>query len=39
LVEQVRPASRTAFQNGRADYVNAVPDKLINWSFAADNLG
>ena len=27
------------FQNRRADYVNAVLDKLINWSFAADNLG
>jgi len=26
------------FQNRRADYVNAVLDKLINWSFAADNL-
>ena len=27
------------FQNRRADYVNAVLDKLINWDFAADNLG
>ena len=26
------------YQNRRADYVNAVVDKLINWSFAADNL-
>ena len=26
-------------QNRRADYVNAVLDKLINWSFAAENLG
>ena len=26
-------------QNRRADYVNAVLDKLINWDFAADNLG
>ncbi|MBF0408454.1 MAG: superoxide dismutase [Candidatus Riflebacteria bacterium] len=26
------------FQNRRADYVNAILDKLINWSFAADNL-
>jgi len=26
------------YQNRRADYVNAVLDKLINWSFAADNL-
>ncbi len=26
-------------QNRRADYVNGVLDKLINWSFAADNLG
>lgn len=22
----------------RADYVNAVLDKLVNWGFAADNL-
>lgn len=27
------------YQNRRADYVAAVLDKLINWSFAADNLG
>jgi len=27
------------YQNRRADYVNAVLDKLINWSFAAENLG
>ncbi len=27
------------YQNRRADYVNAVLDKLINWQFAADNLG
>lgn len=27
------------YQNRRADYVNAVLDKLINWSFAADNHG
>jgi Fe-Mn family superoxide dismutase len=26
------------YQNRRADYVNAVIDKLINWSFAAANL-
>ncbi len=26
------------YQNKRADYVNAVLDKLINWGFAADNL-
>jgi Fe-Mn family superoxide dismutase len=26
-------------QNRRADYVNAVIDKLINWEFAAANLG
>ena len=26
------------YQNRRADYVNAVLDQLINWSFAADNL-
>ena len=25
-------------QNRRADYVNAVLDKLINWGFAAENL-
>ncbi|MGE3775147.1 MAG: superoxide dismutase [Gammaproteobacteria bacterium] len=27
------------YQNLRADYVNAVLDKLINWEFAAANLG
>jgi Fe-Mn family superoxide dismutase len=27
------------YQNRRADYVNAVLDKLVNWNFAADNLG
>jgi Fe-Mn family superoxide dismutase len=27
------------YQNRRADYVNAVLDKLVNWQFAADNLG
>ena len=27
------------YQNRRADDVNAVLDKLINWGFAADNLG
>ncbi len=27
------------YQNRRADYVGAVLDKLINWGFAADNLG
>jgi superoxide dismutase, Fe-Mn family len=27
------------YQNRRADYVTAVLEKLINWSFAADNLG
>ena len=27
------------FQNRRPDYVNAVLDKLVNWGFAADNLG
>jgi Fe-Mn family superoxide dismutase len=26
------------YQNRRADYVNAVLEKLINWSFAADNI-
>lgn len=26
------------YQNRRADYVNAVINKLINWNFAADNL-
>ena len=26
------------YQNKRADYVNAVLDKLINWGFAADNV-
>jgi len=27
------------YQNRRADYVNAVLDKLANWEFAAENLG
>jgi len=27
------------YQNRRADYVTAVLDKLINWRFAAENLG
>lgn len=27
------------YQNRRADYVNAVIDKLVNWEFAAKNLG
>ena len=27
------------YQNRRADYVDAVLDKLVNWGFAADNLG
>jgi Fe-Mn family superoxide dismutase len=27
------------YQNRRADYVNAVLEQLINWGFAADNLG
>lgn len=27
------------YQNRRADYVNAVLDKLIHWGFAAQNLG
>jgi Fe-Mn family superoxide dismutase len=27
------------YQNRRADYVNAVLEKLVNWEFAADNLG
>lgn len=27
------------YQNRRADYVNAVIDKLINWEFALQNLG
>ncbi len=27
------------YQNRRADYVKAVLDKLLNWGFAADNLG
>ena len=27
------------YQNRRADHVNAVLDKLINWGFAADNFG
>lgn len=27
------------YQNRRVDHVNAVLDKLVNWEFAADNLG
>jgi Fe-Mn family superoxide dismutase len=27
------------YQNRRADYVNALLDKLINWEFATENLG
>jgi Fe-Mn family superoxide dismutase len=27
------------YQNRRADYLNAVLEKLINWDFAAENLG
>jgi Fe-Mn family superoxide dismutase len=27
------------YQNRRVDYVNAVLDKLINWNFAAENIG
>jgi Fe-Mn family superoxide dismutase len=27
------------YQNRRPDYANAVIEKLINWQFAADNLG
>jgi Fe-Mn family superoxide dismutase len=27
------------YQNRRADYINAVLDSLINWEFAAENLG
>lgn len=27
------------YQNRRADYINGVIEKLINWEFAADNLG
>jgi superoxide dismutase, Fe-Mn family len=27
------------YQNRRSDYVSAVIDKLINWNFAAENLG
>jgi superoxide dismutase, Fe-Mn family len=27
------------YQNRRVDYVTALLDKLINWGFAADNLG
>ena len=48
LTDQVRPlltidvwehAYYLDFQNRRADYVDAVLDKLINWEFAAENLG
>jgi len=27
------------YQNRRVDYVNALLDKLLNWEFAAENLG
>jgi Fe-Mn family superoxide dismutase len=27
------------YQNRRADYVNALIGKLLNWEFAAENLG
>lgn len=27
------------YQNRRANYVNAVLDKLVNWHFAAENIG
>jgi len=27
------------YQNRRADYLNIVVEKLINWGFAEDNLG
>jgi Fe-Mn family superoxide dismutase len=27
------------YQNRRVDYVNALLDKLLNWNFAAENLG
>ena len=27
------------YQNRRADYIDAVMEKLINWDFAAENLG
>ena len=27
------------YQNRRADYISAVLDKLVNWDFAAENLG
>jgi Fe-Mn family superoxide dismutase len=27
------------YQNRRADYVNAVLEKIMNWDFAAENLG
>lgn len=27
------------YQNRRADYINEVLDKLINWNFAVENLG
>jgi Fe-Mn family superoxide dismutase len=27
------------YQNRRADYLNAVLDNLVNWDFAAENLG
>jgi Fe-Mn family superoxide dismutase len=47
LTDQMRPlltidvwehAYYLDFQNRRADYVDAVLDKLINWTFASENL-
>jgi superoxide dismutase, Fe-Mn family len=48
LIMEVRPlltidvwehAYYLDYQNRRLEYVNAVLDRLINWGFAADNLG
>jgi len=35
---KLRGAGCLDYQNKRADYVNAVLDKLINWEFAEKNL-
>ena len=48
LTQRVRPlltidvwehAYYLDYQNRRADYINALLDKLANWGFAAENLG
>ena len=38
-MEDLGKAYYLDYQNRRADYVNAVLDKLINWEFALQNVG